>query len=64
MHNPYTTALTGLGKVSGFVIDKIVPALLNFDDLNQQEQDDVSSRLQVLTVSVICTVVAEINATK
>ena len=37
VNNPYATALTGLGKVTNFVTDRVIPAMLDHDYVDQQE---------------------------
>ncbi|CAJ0581517.1 unnamed protein product, partial [Mesorhabditis spiculigera] len=38
MGNPYATAMTGLGKITAFMQDQVIPALLDSDEVSMEEQ--------------------------
>lgn len=38
MTNPYATALTQLGKITSFMNDQLIPALLDSDEVSQEEK--------------------------
>ncbi|GMS83564.1 hypothetical protein PENTCL1PPCAC_30656 [Pristionchus entomophagus] len=38
MHNPYATAMTGLSKITTFVQDQVIPAILDSDAVSQEEK--------------------------
>ncbi|XGW07296.1 hypothetical protein V3C99_010468 [Haemonchus contortus] len=38
MKNPYATALTGFGKITSFMQEQMIPALLDSDEVSQEEQ--------------------------
>lgn len=46
--NPYATALTGFGKVTNFLQDHVVPALLDLNQLDVDEQRDAIKSLMEL----------------
>ncbi|KIH45125.1 hypothetical protein ANCDUO_24838, partial [Ancylostoma duodenale] len=38
MKNPYAAALTGFGKITSFMQEQMIPALLDSDEVSQEEQ--------------------------
>ncbi|KJH48848.1 hypothetical protein DICVIV_05038 [Dictyocaulus viviparus] len=62
MKNPYAAALTGFGKITSFVQEQMIPALLDTDEVSQEEQiramreltqrEDDAAKLRIMNSSV------------